>query len=174
MPGDTSPFGRAVLLPFDLQRSDLPLQVAFPVLVANAMNWLAPPQGLNIPTSVKPGDVIPLPRETIVLMPNGQRVGVDQRGFAQTDQLGIYTAQYKSATSSFAVNFSNPAESRIAPRPELQVGGALPSAQNLPQYSQREIWPWLAAGALVLLLVEWWIYQRGLPAFRRVNKGVRD
>ena len=174
MPGETSPFGRVVLLPFDLQRSDLPLQVAFPVLVANAVDWLAPPQGLNIPTSVKPGDVIPLPRETIVLMPNGQRVGVDQRGFAQTDQLGIYTAQYKSATSSFAVNFSNPAESRIAPHPELQVGGTLPSAQNLPQYSQREIWPWLAAGALVLLLVEWWIYQRGLPALRRVNKGTRD
>ena len=166
MPGEVAPFGRVVLLPFDLQRSDLPLQVAFPVLVANAVDWLAPPQGLNIPTSVKPGDVIPLPRETIVLMPNGQRVGVDQRGFAQTDQLGIYTAQYKGATSSFAVNFSNPAESKITPHPELQVGGALPSAQAVPQFSQREIWPWLAGGALILLLVEWWIYQRGLPVWR--------
>ena len=167
MSAGAAPFGRVVLLPFELQRSDLPLQVAFPVLIANAVDWLAPPQGLNIPSSAKPGDVIALPPETIVLMPNGQRVAVDQRNFAQTDQLGIYTAQYKGTNSSFAVNFSNPAESKIAPHPDLQVGGATPSAQIMPQYSQREIWPWLAAGALVLLLVEWWIYQRGLPVLRR-------
>jgi hypothetical protein len=37
MPGDSSPYGRVVLLPFDLQHSDLPLQVAFPVLVANTV-----------------------------------------------------------------------------------------------------------------------------------------
>jgi Ca-activated chloride channel homolog len=166
MPGEASPFGRVVLIPFDLQHSDLPLQIAFPVLVANAVEWLAPPQGLSIPASVKPGDVVPLPRDAIVLMPNGKRVPVDQRGFAQTDQLGIYTAQYKGTTTSFAVNFSNPAESNITPHPNLQLDGTPLSAQITPQYSQREIWPWLAVGALLLLLVEWWIYQRGLPVLR--------
>jgi hypothetical protein len=122
---------------------------------------------LSIPTRVNPGDVVALPQDTIVRLPNGQRVPVDLRGFAQTDQLGIYTAQYKDTSTAFAVNFINPAESKITPQPNLQVGGAPPITQISPQYSQREIWPWLAAGALLLLIVEWWIYQRGVPVPRR-------
>ena len=52
---------RVVVLPFELRRSDLPLQIAFPILIANSVEWLAPPQGLNVPTSVKPGEVVALP-----------------------------------------------------------------------------------------------------------------
>lgn len=164
---DNQPFGRVVLLPFDLLRSDLPLQVAFPVLIANAVLWLAPPQGLNVPANVKPGEVVPLPSGTIVRLPSGQRVAADLRGFAQTNELGIYTAETKGVTAMFAVNFANPSESDITPQPHLQVGGETPVISRNPQFSQHEIWPWVAFAALVLLVIEWWIYQRGLPVFHR-------
>jgi hypothetical protein len=168
--GENTPFGRVVLIPFELRRSDLPLQIAFPILMANGVEWLSPPQGLNIPSNVKPGEVVPLPQGTIVQLPDGNRVAVDQRGFAQTNEAGAYRVQTNDTTGAFAVNFSHPAESQIAPNPQLAVGGAPPSSEVRPQFSQREIWSWLAVLALVLLLIEWWIYQRGLPMLHRERR----
>ena len=46
---DESPAGREVLLAADLSQSSLPLTVAFPVFIANAVEWLSArsPEGLN-------------------------------------------------------------------------------------------------------------------------------
>jgi hypothetical protein len=160
---------RAVVIPFDLRRSDLPLQIAFPILIANSVEWLAPPQGLNVPASVKPGEVAPMPEGTRVTLPSGEAMLAGRRGFAQTNQTGIYGFNTGQVQGIFAVNFSNTSESRIAPNPSLQVGGdASANAQaSTSPTSQREFWHVLAAIALILLLVEWWIYQRGLPVLRR-------
>lgn len=167
MPGEDVPFGRVAVLPFELRRSDLPLQVAFPVLIANSMQWLSPPQGLNIPTSVSPGEVAPLPRDAIVLLPDGTRVAMDQRGFARTNEVGVYDVQYRDIRTAFAVNFNNPAESAIAPQSTLNIGGVQAQTEARDQFAQREIWSWLAVIALLVLMVEWWIYQRGVPVLRR-------
>ncbi len=165
--------GRVVVLPFELRRSDLPLQLAFPILVANSVDWLAPNQGLNIPTSVKPGEVVALPNGSIVTLPDGT-TSVAERGFANTNVPGLYGVKVGDTIGAFAVNFINSRESDITPNPMLQVGppssAPIPTATKIPQFSQREIWRWLAVLALVLLLIEWWIYQRGLPRFGRAEK----
>lgn len=159
---------RVVLLPFDLRRSDLPLQIAFPVLMANAVDWLAPPQGLNVPASVKPGEVVPMPEGTRVTLPDGTIVEAGRRGFAQTATTGIYTFDTGQVQGKFAVNFNNVSESRIAPQRDLQLGSAGNEATPATNpTSQREFWNALAIIALVLLIIEWWIYQRGLPAIRK-------
>ncbi len=167
--------GRVVAIPFDLRRSDLPLQIAFPVLIANAVEWLAPAQGAGIPASVRPGEAVALPPNSRVQLPDGSVVTVGERGFADTDQPGIYQALVSGARapvraparSDFAVNFINRSESNIAPNLQALAGRTelAPAAATDTATSQREIWPWLAALALVVLLAEWWIYQRGLPAF---------
>ena len=170
--------GRIVVIPFDLRRSDLPLQIAFPVLIANAVEWLAPAQGASIPASIRPGEAVPLPPDSVVQLPDGSVVTVGERGFADTDQPGIYQVVVSGARapirSDFAVNFFNPAESNIAPNLQAMAGRTelAPAAGAETTISQREIWPWLAALALIVLLVEWWIYQRGLPAlnFRRAPR----
>lgn len=155
--------GRAVVLPFDLFKSDLPLNIAFPILVANAVDWLAPPQGFGLPSSVRPGEVVPLPRGSLVTLPSGVQTPVDDRGFASTSQLGIYQVQTAQSAGAFAVNFLNARESDIRPSPQVQFGESATPADGRPQLAQREVWHVAAALALVLLLVEWWIYQRGLP-----------
>ena len=159
---------RVVVLPFELRRSDLPLQIAFPILVANSVDWLAPPQGLNMPTSVKPGEVVALPEGALVQFANQQAASVDKRGFAQTGQPGIYrfrvTNNSNELNGAFAVNFFNPVESAIAPNPQLQVGSTTGATNTQTQLSQRELWGILAAFALLVLMAEWWVYQRGLPA----------
>jgi len=162
--------GRIVVIPFDLRRSDLPLQIAFPVLIANTVEWLAPAQGASIPASIRPGEAVALPPNSRVQLPDGSVVTVGERGFADTDQPGIYQALVSGARapirSDFAVNFINPAESNIAPNLQALAGRTESAPATAPETAttQREIWPWLAALALVVLLAEWWIYQRGLPA----------
>jgi hypothetical protein len=159
---------RVVVLPFDLRRSDLPLQIAFPVLMANAVDWLAPPQGLNVPASVKPGEVVPMPEGTRVTLPDGSVAAADRRGFAQTSATGFYAFDTGQVQGKFAVNFSNVSESQIAPNRDLQLGSAsVETATAANPTSQREFWHVLALIALVMLIVEWWIYQRGLPAIGR-------
>jgi hypothetical protein len=166
---NTVSLGRVVLVPFELRRSDLPLQLAFPILMANAVEWLAPSQGLSIPPSVKPGEVVPLPNGAIVRDPSGREVIVNQRGYADTNQVGAYTVQVGDTRGAFAVNFFNSLESDITPNASVTFGAAAAPAEQpkLSAFTQREIWRWAAALALVLLLVEWWVYQRGVPSLRR-------
>lgn len=160
-------WGRFVALPFDLRRSDLPLQVAFPVLVANAVDWLAPAFGLDLPGLIAPGEVVRLPAGAQLTLPNGETVAVPEEGFAQTSQIGIYRFVSSDRQGAFAVNFVNLKESQLTPNPNLSLGQeGIPQASNLIT-EQREFWRALAAAALILLLVEWWIYQRGVPVLRR-------
>ena len=161
--------GRVVALAFDLRRSDLPLQIAFPILIANSVAWLAPPQGLDIPLSVQPGEVVALPAGARVTLPSGETVALGIQGFAQTEQPGVYAFEAGQVQGAFAVNFFNVAESRIAPNPNLTVGQSSPASATEAQVAQREFWHILAALALALLVIEWWVYQRGLPTLGRHN-----
>jgi len=163
-------FERLAILPFDLRRSDLPLQIAFPVLIANTVAWLAPLRGLDVPISARPGEALALPAGATVVNPAGARQTVDARGYGSTELPGLYSYSLGAATGLFAVNFLDARESAIAPDPEVKAradGTATDTNGAQVQLAQREIWPFLAALALVALMVEWWIYQRGMPAWRR-------
>lgn len=170
------PLQRVVVLPFELRRSDLPLQLAFPILMLNSIEWLAPPQGMTIPASVKPGEVVNLPRGAQVSLPDtsalgGTTVTVDQRGFANTDALGPYAVTFGDVSGAFAVNFFNSIESEISPNPQLVIGEQKENESNIltnNTLSQRELWRWLAALALLVLFVEWWVYQRGVPSLKGI------
>lgn len=174
---------RVAVLPFELRRSDLPLQIAFPILIANVVDYLAPPQGFNVPSNVRPGEIVPLPEGAVVQPPGQSPVAVGAQGFADTGRAGIYGFRLSGAEvngpagngpagsgdenpgiGAFAVNFLNPTESAITPNPQLQVGNATTNAAAQTQLTQRELWNILAVLALLLLIVEWWIYQRGVPA----------
>jgi hypothetical protein len=95
---------RAGVLAFLPRNSDLPLQVAFPLLMANLTGELF--GGSAAPTTaLAPGDPVTLPMPAgatslIVTRPDGSTVelapataGAASVAFSQTDQLGIYTAR---------------------------------------------------------------------------------
>jgi predicted TIM-barrel fold metal-dependent hydrolase len=42
------------VLAFDLHRSDLPLQIAFPLLLSHLVGWLAPGTGATLPAQIAP------------------------------------------------------------------------------------------------------------------------
>jgi Ca-activated chloride channel homolog len=167
---------RVAVLTFDLHDSDLPLQVAYPVLIANLINYLAPAQAFSASDGLRPG-------ETLTIKPSGGDTAItieDPKGvryaapateagvvFVDTNALGVYTVFSNQAVlGAFAVNLFNPAESNIRPAQAIRIGRSEVSASAQAERGQLEIWPWLAGAAFALLLLEWWIYHRGptLPA----------
>jgi Ca-activated chloride channel family protein len=191
VPGDSAPLlfagnvdgQRVAALAFDLHRSDLPLQVAFPLLLANLTGWLAPGSGSDLPTQVSPGAAVAfsLPPEaesatltrpdgtTARLLPESGRVV-----FGDTTQLGVYRVAWGgagqnqesgTAPASFAVNLFSPQESDVRPAETLPLLGLGEEEGALrPQQARREWWRPLALVALLLLTAEWLVYQRAALA----------
>lgn len=80
--------------------------------------------------------------------------------FPETDQVGFYTVRSGEKTVTFAVNLLSPAESDITPRSlKTAAGGNVEESRSVARVN-REIWQWLAVGALVILLLEWIVYHR--------------
>jgi hypothetical protein len=162
---------RVAVITFDLHDSDLPLQITFPVLMANLINYLAPAQAFSAPDGLRPGETLTIKPAggdaTIVIDdPHGQRYAAPatEAGvvFADTHALGVYTVlSNQSILGSFAVNLFNPAESDIRPAGAIRVGRGEVTAAVRAETGQREIWAWLAGAAFALLLIEWWVYHRG-------------
>ena len=161
---------RAAVLAFDLRRSDLPLTIAFPLLLANLVDWLAPGGG-GLPRQVAPGDVVTLestlgasPGLASVIHPDGRRAVFDLSSgpavFADTFDLGLYTVQYSGQSLQFAVNLFNPQESRLQPVDNLPVAGIEAASAAGSDTAQKDWWRWLAAMALVVLTAEWLVYHR--------------
>jgi hypothetical protein len=166
---------RIVVLAFALQRSDLPLQVAFPLLLSNIMNFLAPDTGVEA-SQIAPGEPLALridPAITDVRLtrPDGERTTLDvqddQVVYADTQQPGVYILEEfrgddLEARHRYAVNVFSPRESQVAPQQELAVSqsSGLQAAVTQERAGRQEFWRWLAGFALLILVVEWMVYQR--------------
>lgn len=167
---------RLGILAFDLRASDLPLRVAFPLLLANLLDALAPGGIVGTSTNVEPGRalafaVAPEVAAVTLRAPDGaQYTATPEQGratFDQTAQTGVYEvfAQTRDGSTRrlgrFAVNALNAAESDIAPRSSLAASGtSAPTGAELPR-ARTEWWQPLAWLALVLLVVEWLVAYRG-------------
>lgn len=164
---------RVAVMPFDLHDSDLPLLYAFPVLMANLMEYLAPAQAFEAGAGLQPGDPLvirpdPAVREVAVAAPDQQvySAAPGEQGvlFSDTGILGLYAVNYISAETQwaeyFAVNLFNPGESDIEPAAEVKVGRAAIAPGTEDRLGQREFWPWLALAGLIVLVIEWLVYHR--------------
>jgi hypothetical protein len=123
--------------------------------------------------SVLPGAPLLLRSDTTgesltVRTPAGQKVQV-RRGpmntfsFTQTDELGVYeVSEGGKVAQRFAVNLFSSAESEIPPRADaaIDIGFAKVRSESTREPARREVWKWLLAGALGVLLFEWYIYNR--------------
>lgn len=168
---------RLALLAFDLAHSDFPLNVAFPITLANTISWLAPASSGALPGALRPGETlaVSLPAgitEAAFTRPDGKtttlRSADGRLSFNDTAQLGLYRVQWQAgAPVQVAVNLFSAVESAIQPLDnlpgvEVQAGQASGGAEA----GQREWWRWLAVAAVLLLVAEWLVYQRA--ALRRL------
>ena len=182
---------RIAVVTFDLHDSDLPLQITYPILFANLINFLATTNAMEAPNGLQPGEAITIRpeldvSEVTIVSPSGQifkpTLTEDEVFFSETRELGVYTVNYRTGDSPeltesqgliespglaesltidrFAVNLFSPEESDIKPKSTIQVGRNTITQSDETELGQREFWPWLATLALLVLIIEWWIYHR--------------
>ncbi len=166
---------RIAIVTFDLHASDLPLKIAFPVLMANITGWLSPGRAFDVPGGLQPGEpvaITPGAGATHVLVdrPDGEtwtaEVGEEETIFADTELPGLYNVRLRDASGDqpagqFAVNLFAPAESAIEPATVLRIGQSELVQESEEAIGQRELWPWLLLLAFLVLIVEWWVHFRG-------------
>jgi hypothetical protein len=165
---------RIAIFTFDFRQSDLPLQIAFPIVMTNITSWLSPGGGLTNNGNLQPGDpvtLIPDARAEAIIIdtPDGSRweekLKSDSRTvlFNQTEQTGLYqvSLRYPSGelapSRAFVVNFINPGESTIRPVDSIRLGQTIVPKATDAGLGRHEVWPWLLALTFVILLVEWWV-----------------
>jgi hypothetical protein len=151
---------RAVGIGFDLASSDLPLRVGFPVLVYNALDWLAgsaaeAPRTAGGPVELAAAAAIELrapgerPRQ---LTPEGGRVRFVpvRAGYYELGPPG-------GPATVVALSVAARGETELSPL------AALPPPSGTPtRLRDRDPWTWFALFALALLLIEWTTYHRRL------------
>ncbi len=164
---------RVVLLPFALNDTDLPLQVAFPVFIANAVAWLTPSAAYSERTHYRAGETVlltlPLAADTArVRTPDGATHTLARgAAFPFSDALGVYAIDALAAdgqllgTQFFAVTLFDAEESDLTPRSFDVPPTANPApADDGTQHQAQELWGALLLAAFALLLLEWTWYHR--------------
>lgn len=156
---------RVVYSTFDLVHSNLPVQVAFPILGANLLDWLGGGEAGTVTTEAA-GTPIPLVApagsRARVVLPSGEtrELASDAGLFRDTDLPGLYRVEYVSPDGEtlpgeVAVRRFVGEES-AGPSREVAVTAA-PGAENEEGFLVREWSPWVIAAALALMALEWWI-----------------
>jgi hypothetical protein len=120
--------------------------------------------------SVQPGEPMVLRPEAGVVQLSVQAPGGGnttlRRGnrpdfiYADTERIGVYKIERDDqATRWFTVNLLDSSESNLEPKDEIAIGAERVAAgEERPQ--PRELWKWILAAAVLLLLAEWHVYNR--------------
>lgn len=160
---------RRAVAAFALHESDLALRPAFPVLMANLLEWLAPAP-LRLAGDLRPGAVLaPAAPPTVSALwlesPAGERAELvppwPPRPYRITAPGVHRLVQQRGETGAatlFAVNAYQPDAADLRPRTvELPLPAAAAPGGGRPQ----PLWPALILAVLLLSLCEWWVDARG-------------
>lgn len=159
---------RVAALALDIGDSDLPLRVAFPLLISNTLHWLAGDETAPI-LSHRAGETLPLaPGETVRIdaqtpwkKPTASGAPAIAHDVFEPLTNGFYEIQSGEGSHWMAVNTFSDAESdlRAATTAPETAGPALP-AISLARVTGWPLWQYLALAALLLFALEWWLFHR--------------
>ncbi len=161
---------RAVILGFDLMKSDLPLRVAFPVMMSNIFNWLNPRklEFSTLQTSAgEPFDIYLDPKTTVFYTraPNEKweqhPASVNPFRYTHTGKVGIYTISENDKQRFFTVNMADKSESDIKTASVEQVFDKSEDpmvSSKIPD--RRPLWTFFLLVCCALMMMEWylWLY----------------
>ena len=161
---------RLAALAFDPMRSDLPLRVAFPILVHNLLRWLSPTQSAVSGQQLQAGMPYTLffdqpVQQVTVQNPQGSQQTYDVKGnpwlFTATDRLGVYIMRAGEQKHYLTVNLLDAAESDINPTDVFP--SLAPATHRTTRHVgllETPLWPFVLLGATAILLSEWYVWSR--------------
>jgi len=171
---------RTVYIQFDVQKTDLPLRVAFPAMLRNILTWshrrAAEPFRARYATgeTIRPrtpflGDDVK--EATITFLVGGEederRVPLDERGmfsFADTDVVAPCRIDVGERRFFTGVSLLARSESAIAPSPTEADAGDRASPEEAGMlrslFSSARFWQLLLALASVGIVIEWLLFHR--------------
>jgi Ca-activated chloride channel homolog len=162
---------KIVWVGFDSLQSTWPLRISFPIFIANAVEFLNPASAKNSQLFVRAGEPFrfALAQNTSgakIILPDGNSkdLQIDPTAreivFGETAKQGTYRLHVGTNEAVFCVNLLDAAESNIKPRDELQLGKYAKVEATILRRANMELWRWIAAVALAVLMFEWWFYHR--------------
>jgi hypothetical protein len=165
------PEGKVVILTVNLDKGDLPLRTAFPILATNTLSWFAGGRG-ELREALATGSIteVTLPQTSdsqyLLRGPDGQTrklpPGVTRTTVGPLDQCGVWSivadTPGAAPVQEIACNLANREESDLRPPEVLPSLGEEP-ARTLG-FAGRPIWFYLLAAAWLLIGLEWYLYQR--------------
>ncbi len=147
---------RAVLVSFALADSNLGFSPAFPVLVGNALDWLARP---SFGPARRPGRIVLPGTTTRVTGPEGESVALAQAGTQVVATLltpGLHLVEAAGSRGVIAVNVGDPEVSNLARSSLKDSTGATPESGR----GGRPWWTYAVVVAFLLASAEWVTWQR--------------
>ncbi|HEV7557639.1 MAG TPA: VWA domain-containing protein, partial [Kofleriaceae bacterium] len=150
--------------------TDLPLRVAFPMLLVNALDWFAG-DTTDLLTTYPTGQRQRVPLDGVVGATEAEVRGpdavvtktpvIDGLATFYGNKVGYYDVAVKSGAKTvaqieLAANLASPSESDIAPSAQLKLGGrALEEPEAFAITHSQKLWIYLILLATGLILVEW-------------------
>lgn len=158
-----------------LPDSDWAQYSSFPIFMENLLDGVKERHFVGLPQIISTGatarvgdvaadatiDVLDAKGEHIVRdQPLGKYVKDGGLEYQETDKTGLYTIHSGEKEERFGVNLLSQVESDVMPQTlKNSSGGNISEARSVADVN-REIWQYVAAVALLVLLVEWIVYHR--------------
>ncbi|MEL7484114.1 MAG: hypothetical protein AAFN41_07145, partial [Planctomycetota bacterium] len=163
----TDGWTRRIGVSFEPAESTWPIEIGFPLFVAQAIESLAAPSdasGGSIATGASPRVRLPSDADPVLRGPTelvGRWLepetssGTRLAAFESVPLAGEYTTL--GGEPVLGVNMLSAEESSIAVSDRVSIGGR-PVASLEAMEGRREIWPWLVLAAAALLTIDWLVF----------------
>lgn len=155
---------KRIAIGFNTLDSDFPLQVGFPIFIANILDFVA--------KESESEDIVTKVGSTFAFRSQSEVVVSGDRGFRQTviakdgqaiwrtiSEAGKYSAKVDGKSRTVYANLRSDIESDIAVKPDLVLGGGKVKAVQTP-FRLQDYWRWFVLLGLAVLGLEWWVYAR--------------
>jgi hypothetical protein len=169
---------RALYFTFDLVRSNLPVQVTFPILGSRILDWLGGSRVAatsTAPAGTPIGLTPPAGGTSIVVLPGGDSITLPSEAntYAATATPGVYRVEYRDEAGE-VVGGALAARQFVATE---SAGGSRQISTTFDESSTaeegtllREWAPLVLSLLLLIILLEWWVaFGRPWPRLRRAD-----
>jgi Ca-activated chloride channel family protein len=155
---------RQVYVAFEPMQSDFPLQVGFPIFIANALDFLGG-EGDSSRLAIRAGSPFSIASTTLATLtaPDNSTFKIEPTGSSlivrQARKVGQYKLSIGSQNKTVYASLRSDLESNVLPKDTLALGGASVKATASPARFA-DFWRPAILLALLTLVGEWWLFAK--------------